>query len=54
MDNRELLYRNQFINDEEDSDDSDDISDDESVKSLKVKKNLQTILFSVSISKKLP
>lgn len=48
MDNRELLYRNQFINDEEDSDDSEDISDDESVKSLKVKKNLQTILFIIN------
>ena len=48
MDNRELLYRNQFINDEEDTDDSDDISDDESVKSLKVKKNLQTILFIIN------
>lgn len=48
MDNRELLYRNQFINDEEDTDDSEDISDDESVKSLKVKKNLQTILFIIN------
>ena len=48
MDNRELLYRNQFINDEEDTDDSEYISDDESVKSLKVKKNLQTILFIIN------
>jgi hypothetical protein len=52
MDNRELLYRNQFINEREDNiqsdDSSDESSDDDSEKTLIVKKNLQTILFIVN------
>ena len=52
MDNRELLYRNQFISENEDniqSDDStDESSDDDSEKTLIVKKNLQTILFIIN------
>jgi hypothetical protein len=52
MDNRELLYRNQFINEHEDNvqsdDSSEESSDDDSEKTLIVKKNLQTILFIIN------
>ena len=49
MDNRELLYRNQFMNENVQSDDSsEESSDDDSEKTLIVKKNLQTILFIIN------